>query len=137
MIRIKRTYEPAARGDGRRLLVERLWPRGMKKGEVHADAWIKDVAPSTDLRTWYGHRPQRWREFRRRYRRELRSNKAAWSPILAIAKRRNVTLLYAAHDEVHNGAVVLRDFLQRRETRTRRGRATKPRVVKSHRRHVR
>jgi uncharacterized protein YeaO (DUF488 family) len=74
----------------------------MKKGEVHADAWIKDVAPSTHLRTWYGHQPQRWREFRARYRRELRNNKAAWSPILALAKRRNVTLLYAAHDELHN-----------------------------------
>ena len=120
MIRIKRTYEPAARGDGRRLLVERLWPRGMKKGEVHAAAWIKDVAPSTDLRTWYGHRPERWREFRSRYLRELRANKAAWAPILAMATRRNVTLLYAAHDELHNGALVLRDFLQRRVRRRKR-----------------
>ncbi len=119
MIRIKRTYEPAARGDGRRLLVERLWPRGMKKSALHADAWIKDVAPSTELRTWYRHRPDRWREFQKRYRRELRKNKSAWSPILAAAKRRNVTLLYAAHDELHNGALVLRDFLQRRETRPR------------------
>jgi uncharacterized protein YeaO (DUF488 family) len=109
----------------------------MKKGEVHADAWMKDVAPSTELRTWYGHRPQRWREFRTRYRRELRNNKAAWFPILAIAKHRNVTLLYAAHDELHNGAVVLRDFLQRRETRTRRPHATERRAVKSHRAHKR
>jgi uncharacterized protein YeaO (DUF488 family) len=116
MIQIKRTYELAARGDGWRVIVERLWPRGMKKAEVHADAWIKDVAPSTELRTWYGHRPQRWQEFRKRYRRELNNNKEAWSPIMAVAKRRNVTLLYSAHDELHNGALVLRDYLQRRLT---------------------
>lgn len=114
MIEIKRVYEPVARGDGRRLLVERLWPRGVKKSELHADAWIKDVAPSAELRTWYGHRPERWPEFRRRYQRELRTNEAAWAPILAAAKRRTVTLLYAAHDELHNGALVLRDFLRRR-----------------------
>jgi uncharacterized protein YeaO (DUF488 family) len=92
----------------------------MKRTEVHADAWIKDVAPSTELRTWYGHRPQRWRKFRTRYRRELRNNKAVWAPILAIAKRRNVTLLYAAHDQLHNGALVLRDFLLRRSAVTSR-----------------
>jgi uncharacterized protein YeaO (DUF488 family) len=117
MIRIKRTYEPPARGDGRRILVERLWPRGMKKSAVHADAWMKDVAPSATLRTWYGHRPQRWREFRTRYQRELRANRAAWSPILALAAHRNVTLLYAAHDQLHNGALVLRDYLERKRMR--------------------
>ncbi len=117
MIQIKRAYEPAARGDGRRILVERLWPRGVKKSALHADAWFKDVAPSTDLRIWYGHRPERWPEFRSRYRRELSNNKAAWSPLLAMAKRGNVTLLYAARDELHNGALVLRDFLQRRMPR--------------------
>jgi uncharacterized protein YeaO (DUF488 family) len=103
----------------------------MTKAEVHADAWIKEVAPSTELRTWYGHRSRRWREFQSRYRRELRNNKAAWSQILAIAKRRNVTLLYAAHDEHHNGALVLRDFLQRREQSTHRRHSTKSRIAKS------
>lgn len=117
MIRIKRTYDPPTKGDGRRILVERLWPRGMKKAAVHADEWNKDVAPSTALRKWYGHRPQRWREFRARYQRELRKNQAAWSPILAIAAHRNVTLLYAAHDQLHNGALVLCDYLERRLSR--------------------
>ena len=137
MIRIKRSYEPLARGDGRRLLVERLWPRGITKRTLRADAWLKDVAPSTKLRTWYGHMPQRWREFRARYRRELRTNEAAWFPILALAKRHNVTLLYVAHDEQHNGALVLRDFLLRRLTRTRHRHATKKRAAKPRRRRIR
>ena len=117
MIRTKRAYEPAARGDGRRFLVERLWPRGMKKADLQAEAWIKDIAPSTELRTWYGHRPERWREFRRRYRHELRANESAWAPLLAAARRRNVTLLYTAHDPLRNSAVVLREFLERRLAR--------------------
>ncbi|HEY5947582.1 MAG TPA: DUF488 family protein [Kofleriaceae bacterium] len=118
MIRIKRTYEPPARSDGQRILVERLWPRGMKKSAVRADAWIKDVAPSTELRKWYGHRPERWREFRRRYRNELNTNQRAWSPLLSAATHGNVTLLYAAHDPLHNSAVVLREYLERRRHRT-------------------
>jgi uncharacterized protein YeaO (DUF488 family) len=112
VIRIKRTYEAPARGDGRRILVERLWPRGMKKEALAAHAWMKDVAPSTQLRKWFGHRAERWEEFRRRYRAELDANPAAWKPILEAAERRTVTLLYSAHDTVHNGAVVLREYLQ-------------------------
>ena len=114
MMQIKRTYEPSARGDGRRILVERLWPRGMKKETLHADAWIKDVAPSTELRKWFGHEVERWDEFRRRYQRELSANPDAWAPILDASKRGTVTLLYSAHDVVHNGAVVLRDYLTKR-----------------------
>ena len=114
MIRIKRTYESRARGDGRRILVERLWPRGMKKEALQADAWMKEVAPSTQLRKWFGHRPERWREFRRRYKQELRANADAWSPILDASKRGAVTLLYSAHDLEHNGAVVLREYLMER-----------------------
>jgi uncharacterized protein YeaO (DUF488 family) len=114
MIRIKRTYEPSARGDGRRILVERLWPRGMKKEALQAHAWIKDVAPSTQLRKWFGHRPERWQEFRQRYRKELRASSAAWSPILDASKRGTVTLLYSAHDLEHNGAWVLREYLVER-----------------------
>ena len=114
MIRIKRTYEPRGRGDGRRILVERLWPRGMKKEALQVHAWIKEVAPSTQLRKWFGHRPERWREFRRRYKNELRANADAWSPILDASKRGTVTLLYSAHDVEHNGAVVLREYLMER-----------------------
>jgi uncharacterized protein YeaO (DUF488 family) len=121
MIRTKRTYDPPARGDGRRILVERLWPRGLTKEAVAADEWLKDVAPSTELRKWFAHQVERWEEFRERYRAELRSNPAAWEPILAAAKRGTVTLLYSAHDPAHNGAVVLRDYLAERAAR--RGRA--------------
>ena len=115
MIRIKRTYEPLKRGDGRRILVERLWPRGMTKEALAAHAWMKDVAPSTQLRKWFGHRVQRWAQFQRRYRAELRANADAWRPILEASGRGAVTLLYSAHDPLHNGAVVLRDFLMKRE----------------------
>jgi uncharacterized protein YeaO (DUF488 family) len=111
MIFIKRVYEPRARGDGRRILVERLWPRGMKKEALQADAWMKEVAPSTALRQWFGHRVERWEEFTQRYRQELAANHAAWAPILAAAERGTVTLLYSARDVEHNGAVVLRDYL--------------------------
>ena len=111
MIRIKRTYEDRARGDGQRILVERLWPRGMKKEALHADAWLKDVAPSTELRKWFAHQVDRWPEFRRRYRKELNANPDAWAPILAASRKRTVTLLYSAHDTEHNGALVLCEYL--------------------------
>jgi uncharacterized protein YeaO (DUF488 family) len=117
MLQIKRTYDPPARGDGRRILVERLWPRGMKKEAVAADAWLKEVAPSTELRQWFGHQVERWQEFRRRYRKELAANRDAWEPILDAEERGTVTLLYSAHDVLHNGAVVLRDFLMERQAR--------------------
>jgi uncharacterized protein YeaO (DUF488 family) len=111
MIRIKRTYASPARGDGRRFLVERLRPRGMKKEALHAEAWPKDVAPSTQLRQWFGHRVERWDEFRRRYKRELTDNPGAWAALLDASRRGTVTLLYSAHDLEHNGAVVLREYL--------------------------
>jgi uncharacterized protein YeaO (DUF488 family) len=123
MIQIKRTYDARARKDGRRILVERLWPRGMKKEAVAADAWMKEVAPSTELRRWFGHRPERWDEFRRRYRKELSTNPAAWRPILDSSKRATVTLLYSAHDPLHNGAVVLRDYLAEQRARVHSRRA--------------
>lgn len=86
----------------------------MKKESLAADAWLKEVAPSTQLRKWFGHRPERWEEFRRRYRAELDANPAAWGQILEAASRRSVTLLYSARDTVHNGAVVLREYLGER-----------------------
>jgi uncharacterized protein YeaO (DUF488 family) len=110
MIHIKRTYEPAARGDGRRFLVERLWPRGLKKEKLAAD-WVKEVAPSTRLRLWFGHRVERWEEFQRRYRAELDGMPAVWRPLRAAGRRGTVTLLYSARDVDHNSAVVLRDYL--------------------------
>jgi uncharacterized protein YeaO (DUF488 family) len=122
MLRIKRTYDPPARGDGRRILVERLWPRGMKKEAVAADAWMKEVAPSTQLRQWFGHQEERWEEFRRRYRKELAAHPEAWEPILDAEEHGTVTLLYSAHDVLHNGAVVLREYLvERQARRPRRG----------------
>jgi uncharacterized protein YeaO (DUF488 family) len=111
VIQIKRTYEPMRREDGHRILVERLWPRGIRKEALAVDAWLKEVAPSTSLRKWFGHRLERWDEFRRRYRKELSANRESWSPILAASKGGTVTLLYSAHDREHNGAVVLRQYL--------------------------
>jgi uncharacterized protein YeaO (DUF488 family) len=112
MICIKRTYDAPARADGRRILVERLWPRGMKKESLEADAWLKEIAPSTALRKWFDHRVERWEEFGRRYRDELDANRAAWEPVLHASRRGRVTLLYSAHDTLHNGAVILRDYLE-------------------------
>lgn len=114
MIRTKRTYDPPARADGRRFLVERLWPRGMKKTELEMDAWLKEVAPSTELRRWFGHKPERWKEFQRRYAKELDGNAKAWQPILDASKKHAVTLLYSARDVEHNGALVLRNYLAAR-----------------------
>lgn len=115
MIQLKRAYDAPARGDGRRILVERLWPRGVKKEALAADAWAKEVAPSTELRKWFDHRVERWEEFQRRYRRELDANPGAWAPILDASTRGPVTLLYSAHDTLHNGALVLRDYLIARQ----------------------
>jgi uncharacterized protein YeaO (DUF488 family) len=121
MIQIKRTYDGKAPGDGRRFLVERLWPRGMKKESLEAEAWVKDVAPSTELRKWFDHRVERWEEFRRRYRKELDSNPDGWEPLLDAATSGRVTLLYSAHDSEHNAAVVLRDYLLARTAPARPG----------------
>jgi uncharacterized protein YeaO (DUF488 family) len=114
MIRLKRAYEPAAKSDGRRVLVERLWPRGVVKARLRLDEWAKDVAPSPALRRWFGHDPERWTEFRSRYYAELRAHRAAWQPLLAAARRGRVTFIYAAHDAVHNAAIALKAFLDRR-----------------------
>lgn len=113
-IRIKRIYEPGADDDGFRALVDRLWPRGIKKEEIHIDAWIKDVAPSGDLRKWFSHDPVRWPEFQRKYRQELDDHGDVLAPLIDACSRGRVTLLYAAKDEAHNDAVVLRDYLLER-----------------------
>jgi uncharacterized protein YeaO (DUF488 family) len=137
MIQIKRTYDRPSRGDGRRILVERLWPRGLNKEALAADVWMKDVAPTTELRKWFDHRVERWDEFQRRYRAELDANPASWEPILDSGRDRTVTLLYSAHDTVHNGAVVLRDYLAERETRARSRRQPRTHSVKTDARRLR
>jgi len=109
-IRTKRVYEPAARGDGKRVLVDRLWPRGLKKGEAQIDTWLRAVAPSDELRRWFGHDAARWDEFRRRYFAELDRNREALEPLLGM--RGTVTLLFAARDEAHNNAVALGEWLR-------------------------
>lgn len=126
MILIKRIYDPPARGDGRRILVERLWPRGIKKEALAADEWMKEVAPSTELRKWFGHQVERWEEFRRRYREELSRNPQAWEPIFEAGQHGTVTLLYSAHDTLHNGALVLRDYLAERTSKRRTSHGEKP-----------
>ena len=112
MLKIKRAYESPKRDDGVRFLVDRLWPRGMKKEELKIKAWLKDVSPSPDLRKWFGHDPDKWTEFQKRYRKELKNNSDAWQPILDAAKKGNVTLLYSAKDTEHNSALVLKKFLE-------------------------
>lgn len=110
-IALKRVYEVHSPQDGCRLLVERLWPRGMTKASAHLDGWLRDVAPSTELRRWFNHLPERWQEFQRRYRLELKSHPDAWQPILDAAAKGPVTLLFSSHDAEHNNVVALRDFL--------------------------
>jgi uncharacterized protein YeaO (DUF488 family) len=110
-LRVKRAYEPPAPEDGVRILVDRLWPRGLSKQKAAVDHWMKDIAPSAELRKWFGHDPERWPEFRRRYREELRRQGALLAQIGDLAEGGAVTLVYAAHDEEHNDAVVLREAL--------------------------
>ncbi|WP_315927244.1 DUF488 domain-containing protein [Mesorhizobium sp. SP-1A] len=110
-LRLKRAYEPAEPGDGLRILIDRLWPRGVSKAKAALDDWMKDIAPSTDLRQWFGHDPARWAEFQRRYRAELRQHGDELDRIRDLARTHTVTLVYGARDEEHNDAVVLRDVL--------------------------
>jgi uncharacterized protein YeaO (DUF488 family) len=112
MIALKRAYEETAPEDGVRFLVERLWPRGIKKADLKMDAWLKDVAPSAALRRWFAHDPKKWPEFRRRYFAELDSHPEAWEPIHSAARHGRVTLVYSSHDTEHNNAVALKEYLQ-------------------------
>lgn len=114
MLKTKRAYESAETSDGTRFLVDRLWSRGIKKEKLKMKAWLKDVAPSPELRKWFGHDPAKWQEFQQRYRTELESNPEAWKPILEAAKQGNVTLLYSARDTEHNSALLLKTFLEER-----------------------
>ena len=111
MIRIKRIYDLPAPEDGRRVLVDRLWPRGVAKEAAHIDDWLKEVAPSDELRKWFGHDPARWEEFRRRYRQELQGHNELLESLRKEARLGNVTLLFAAKDMEHNNAVILKEVL--------------------------
>ncbi|HKF36879.1 MAG TPA: DUF488 domain-containing protein [Ktedonobacteraceae bacterium] len=112
-VALKRVYDEPAASDGKRVLVERLWPRGISKERAHIDLWLKEIAPSTGLRQWFGHDPQKFPEFRRRYEAELQSEAAqeALAKVRDIAKQGQLTLVFAAHDAAHSNAVVLRDLL--------------------------
>jgi len=110
-IRLKRAYDPPSAEDGTRILVDRLWPRGVRKSSAGIDRWMKDIAPSTALRKWFGHDPDRWREFRRRYAAEIRDHADRLAELRTAARAGPVTLVFAARDERHNDAVVLRDVL--------------------------
>jgi uncharacterized protein YeaO (DUF488 family) len=114
MIRIRRVYEPVGRTGEPRFLVERLWPRGMKKAALHMTGWIKGVAPSDALRRWFNHDPAKWQEFQRRYRNELEGKPETWQPLLQAARKGDITLLFSAHDVEHNNAIVLKVYLDER-----------------------
>jgi uncharacterized protein YeaO (DUF488 family) len=126
LITLKRAYDSVSRTDGTRFLVERLWPRGVSKAKLRIDAWLKEAGPSTQLRKWFSHDPQKWSEFRRRYFRELDSRPEAWQPIRSAARRGRVTLVYSSHDTQHNNAVALQEYVQ---AKARRPAATKRAVA--------
>lgn len=110
-IQVKRVYEPVAKSDGYRVLVDRLWPRGLSKEDAHIDLWLREIGPSTALRKWFNHDPARWTEFQRRYHAELKKKTGLVAELKIRAKKGIVTLLYSAKDEQHNQAVALRSFL--------------------------
>ncbi|MDF3213908.1 DUF488 domain-containing protein [Mesorhizobium sp. M7A.F.Ca.CA.001.09.2.1] len=113
-IAVKRIYEPPAAEDGQRVLVDRIWPRGVSKQDAALTLWLKDIAPSDELRKWFGHEPARWAEFQERYRAELDGNGAAVTQLRGLLGNGKVTLLYGAHDEAHNNAVALAGYLRGR-----------------------
>lgn len=110
-VSLVRAYDVDTRAEGCRVLVDRLWPRGLKKTDLALDQWCKEIAPSTELRRWFNHLPERWNEFKKRYRKELAANSAEVNKLLDLAREQPVTLVYAARDEEHNDAIVLRDYL--------------------------
>jgi uncharacterized protein YeaO (DUF488 family) len=114
MIRLKRAYEPPAPDDGRRILVERLWPRGVSKEKARLDLWLKEIAPSRELRKWFGHDPAKWTEFQRRYREELGHRPHEVAQLTKLIREGSVTFVYGSRDERHNAALVLKDYLERR-----------------------
>ncbi len=113
MIKIKRIYDPASPGDGKRIYIDRLWPRGMKKEEVKIDEWLKEISPSDDLRKWFDHDPSKYEEFKKRYKKELEKYSEILERIKKEGKRKTITLLFSAKDEEHNNATVMREILSK------------------------
>ncbi len=114
VLKLKRVYEPPSEEDGCRVLVDRVWPRGLRKEQAKVDLWLKEIAPSDELRKWFGHDPQKWAAFKRRYHAELDQNREAVNPLLERTESGPVTLLFAARDEEHNNAVALKEYLENR-----------------------
>lgn len=112
MIAIKRVYEPYSKTDGKRILTDRLWPRGLTKEKAHIDVWLKDISPSTELRKWFNHEPEKWTEFQKRYRTELKTNKTSVATLRGCLNSGLATIVYGAKDEDHNDAVVLKKYLE-------------------------
>ncbi|MGZ4904495.1 MAG: DUF488 domain-containing protein [Halobacteriota archaeon] len=117
MIKLKRVYEQAKPSDGFRVLVDRLWPRGVSKEEAHIDEWLRDIAPSTELRTWFKHDPAKWPEFQQRFRAELKAKTSTLEKLLADAAGRDITLVYASKEKHYNNVTVLKEVLEELETR--------------------
>jgi uncharacterized protein YeaO (DUF488 family) len=115
VIKLKRAYESSERSDGERILVERLWPRGLTKARAKIDLWLREIAPSAELRTWYGHDPKKWSAFRRRYTQELAKKNDLVRLLKQKSRGKRITFVYAARDEEHNSALLLRDFLSRQK----------------------
>ena len=113
MIRIKRVYETPVAEDGERILVDRLWPRGLTKEKAKIDMWLKEIAPSTELREWFGHDPAKWPEFQKRFLKELAANEVATTELRELLKAGVATLVYGAKDEAHNNAVVIKEYLEK------------------------
>jgi uncharacterized protein YeaO (DUF488 family) len=114
MVKVKRIYESPvpSSGDGKRILIDRLWPRGLRKDKVIIDGWMKEIAPSSQLRKWFGHDPDKWEEFRKRYRQELEGKEEILEELKREAKDKMVTLLYSAKDEEHNNALVVKELIE-------------------------
>ncbi len=112
MIKLKRIYDPVSPDDGKRILIDRLWPRGIKKEDARIDEWLKDIAPSEELRKWFSHEPSKWAEFKRRYREELKDKRELIDRLRSEAGKGTLTLLYAAKDREHNNAVVLKEVIE-------------------------
>ncbi len=113
MVKIKRIYDPASPDDGKRILIDRLWPRGIKKEEAKIDEWLRDIAPSTELRKWFSHDPEKWQEFKKRYKRELTDKEELLRKLKVEAKKGTITLLFAAKDTKHMNAAVLKEVLDK------------------------
>jgi uncharacterized protein YeaO (DUF488 family) len=114
MVKIKRIYDPVSRDDGRRMLVDRLWPRGLRKEDARIDEWLKEIAPSNELRRWFGHDPAKWQQFRKKYSAELADKSELLEKLRAEARKGMITLLFAAKDVTHNNAVVLKELIEHR-----------------------